>query len=166
MSEDKPAMIYPVPEHVEAGSNKYTLVITAAKRARQIANGADPFVPSHSSNPLTTAFEELAQSMVIAIQTPEPEVVPVIEPENHLASVASVISPQIDEADDATVQDLYHDDDDLEEAGDLESQLVRSLMGADTLEDGSDTDEDLDGLTIVDPESDETEEPIENEPGL
>jgi DNA-directed RNA polymerase subunit omega len=47
----------------EVGS-KYALVILAAKRARHLKEGSPPLVRSASSNPLTVAFEEIADGKV------------------------------------------------------------------------------------------------------
>ncbi|HTE02854.1 MAG TPA: DNA-directed RNA polymerase subunit omega, partial [bacterium] len=40
--------------------NKYALVIVAAKRARQLKEGALPMVEVDSANPVTVALEEIA----------------------------------------------------------------------------------------------------------
>ena len=41
--------------------SKYTLVVLAAKRAREIMSGETPFVESKSNKPVTIALEEIAQ---------------------------------------------------------------------------------------------------------
>ncbi|MBE3575322.1 MAG: DNA-directed RNA polymerase subunit omega [Firmicutes bacterium] len=40
--------------------SKYALAVAAAKRARQIMNGAPAMVESHSTQPVTLALEEIA----------------------------------------------------------------------------------------------------------
>lgn len=40
--------------------SKYTMVVAAAKRARQLTDGAPPAVESKSKKPVTIALEELA----------------------------------------------------------------------------------------------------------
>ena len=41
-------------------NSRYTIVIAAAKRARQIVGGAEPLLPnSHGKKPLSIAIEEL-----------------------------------------------------------------------------------------------------------
>jgi DNA-directed RNA polymerase subunit omega len=67
-------MIVPSPDRLEnrVGS-KYALVIVAAKRARQLKEGAPPLVRSGSANPLTVALEEVAGGKVIPV---EPEDAP------------------------------------------------------------------------------------------
>ena len=44
--------------------NKYELVIVAAKRARQLKEGALPMVDVDSGNPVTVALEEIAAGKI------------------------------------------------------------------------------------------------------
>ena len=44
--------------------SKYALVIVAAKRARQLKEGALPLVDVDSSNPVTVALEEIAAGKI------------------------------------------------------------------------------------------------------
>lgn len=44
--------------------NKYALVIVAAKRARQLREGALPMVDIDSNNPVTLALEEIAAGKI------------------------------------------------------------------------------------------------------
>lgn len=44
--------------------NKYALVIVAAKRARQLKEGALPMVDIDSGNPVTIALEEIAAGKI------------------------------------------------------------------------------------------------------
>ena len=44
--------------------NKYALVIVAAKRARQLKEGALPMVEIDSGNPVTVALEEIAAGKI------------------------------------------------------------------------------------------------------
>ena len=53
-------MIYPSADKLDAMESKYALVIVAAKRARQIKDGARHMTDSRSGNPLTVALEEIA----------------------------------------------------------------------------------------------------------
>ncbi len=45
-------------------SNKYALVIVAAKRARQLKDGALPMVDIDTGNPVTIALEEIAAGKI------------------------------------------------------------------------------------------------------
>ncbi len=50
-------------EHVE---NRFDLVLLAARRARQIAQGADPLVPPENDKPTVIALREIAENLVTA----------------------------------------------------------------------------------------------------
>ncbi|MCP1675354.1 DNA-directed RNA polymerase subunit omega [Natronocella acetinitrilica] len=47
-------------------ANRFELVLVASKRARQIANGADPFVPLENDKPTVLALREIADDHVDA----------------------------------------------------------------------------------------------------
>ena len=65
-------MIYPSADRLEDKvGNKYSLVIVAAKRARQLKEGAMPLAESKSQNPLSIAMDEVAASKVIALEPPD-----------------------------------------------------------------------------------------------
>lgn len=44
--------------------SKYTLVVAAAKRAREITEGAHPFVDVDSLKPVTVALREIANNKI------------------------------------------------------------------------------------------------------
>ena len=48
-------------EHVE---NRFDLVLLAARRARQIANGSDPLVPPENDKPTVIALREIAENLI------------------------------------------------------------------------------------------------------
>ena len=73
-------MIYPAPDKLDAMESKYALVIVAAKRARQIKDGARRLSDSKSTNPLTVALEELAVDAIIPVQVGDPEQLPTSVP--------------------------------------------------------------------------------------
>ena len=50
-------------EHVE---NRFDLVLLAARRARQIAQGADPLVPAENDKPTVIALREIADNLINA----------------------------------------------------------------------------------------------------
>ncbi|MEA3401385.1 MAG: DNA-directed RNA polymerase subunit omega [Armatimonadota bacterium] len=64
---------------------RYPLVVAAAKRARQLKEGAVPLVKVQSSNLLTVALAEIAAGKVVVKEVgepgDEPEVKPVARPE-------------------------------------------------------------------------------------
>lgn len=66
--------IYPSPDKLDAMKSKYALVILAAKRARQIKDGARRLLPTSSTNPLTIALEEIAAGQIIERIVEDPTV--------------------------------------------------------------------------------------------
>jgi DNA-directed RNA polymerase subunit omega len=48
---------------------KYTLVVFAAKRARELMSGDSPLVESKSNKPVTVALEEIAQGKIVYQRT-------------------------------------------------------------------------------------------------
>lgn len=58
--------IYPSPDKLDSQESKYALVILAAKRARQIKDGARKLITTTSANPLTIALEEIGEGEIIA----------------------------------------------------------------------------------------------------
>jgi len=48
-------------EHVD---NRFDLVLLAARRARQISQGADPLVPAENDKPTVIALREIAENLV------------------------------------------------------------------------------------------------------
>ena len=50
-------------EHIE---NRFDLVLLAARRARQIAQGADPLVPGENDKPTVIALREIAENLINA----------------------------------------------------------------------------------------------------
>ena len=73
-------MIYPAADQLDAMPSKYALVIVAAKRARQVKEGARRFVPSKSTNALTVALEEIASGEIVPLLVGEPEKLPTSVP--------------------------------------------------------------------------------------
>lgn len=51
-------------EHAMKEESRYTLVMVAAKRARQIVDGASSKVESRSHKPVTIALDEIAEDKV------------------------------------------------------------------------------------------------------
>jgi len=59
--------------------NRFEMVLTATKRARQIANGAEPLVEEENDKPTVIALREIADGLV------DPERVDVIQAEIEAA---------------------------------------------------------------------------------
>ena len=54
--------MYAIPDDSEQST--YRFIIVAAKRARQLQNGARPFLPTTSKKPTVTAMEEVRRGLV------------------------------------------------------------------------------------------------------
>jgi DNA-directed RNA polymerase subunit omega len=116
-------MIYPEADKLDALESRYALVIVAAKRARQIKEGARTFVKSRSNNPLTVALEEIANGSIIPVSTGEPEPLPTVEPTPvvgglaataDLAKTSATLSREDVEAMLPVGDEASHDQDDLD----------------------------------------------------
>ena len=59
--------------------NRFEMVLTATKRARQIANGADPLVEEENDKPTVIALREIAEGII------DPEKVDVLQAEIEAA---------------------------------------------------------------------------------
>ena len=44
--------------------SKYEMVVLAARRARQLVDGAKPLVPTRATKPVSMAFEEMAANVL------------------------------------------------------------------------------------------------------
>jgi DNA-directed RNA polymerase subunit omega len=123
-------MIYPNPDKLDAMDSKYALVIVAAKRARQVKEGARRFVGSRSTNPLTVALEEIAEDQIIPLQVAEPEAIADPEPETDV--FGGILSLGDDEESDGTTDDLARllaaDDDDEVEAFEADAEVEDDIL--------------------------------------
>jgi len=136
-------MIYPAPDKLDNVGSKYALVIVAAKRAKQLRDGARRLVESKSTNPLTVALEELAEGKITMLQVGEPEPLPSGPAPTPV--LGGLLSTYLDDdlaADDAKADDLLplgDDSDDLEvvAADDEEDEgdLAVAVLGDEEAED-------------------------------
>ena len=88
-------MIYPNADKLDAMSSKYALVIIAAKRARQVKEGARRYVNSKSTNTLTVALEEISEGEITSILVGEPEKLPKTAPAT--AVLTGLVATSIDD---------------------------------------------------------------------
>jgi DNA-directed RNA polymerase subunit omega len=54
--------MYAIPDDQEHST--YRFIIVASKRARQLQNGARPFLPNNSKKPTVTSMEEVRRGLV------------------------------------------------------------------------------------------------------
>jgi len=53
-----------VEDCLENIENRFELVLTATKRARQIGHGSDPMVPEENDKPTVLALREIAEGLI------------------------------------------------------------------------------------------------------
>jgi DNA-directed RNA polymerase subunit omega len=109
--------------------NKYSLVIVAAKRARQLKEGHIPLARDTSENKLSVALREIEEQKLQPVAPPEEEVAPA--PRDVIASLVAGAEFDMDE------------DMDLDE-GDAVDDLAALLVGADEDAETEDEEEDAD----------------------
>ena len=90
-------MIYPSADKLENWGSKYSLVVLAAKRAKQLKNGAPVMIETDSVNPLTVALEEIAAGKILC-RTPETDEVPAAAQEPEVAQLLAIPEGQAEEA--------------------------------------------------------------------
>lgn len=130
-------MIYPYADRLEDQvKSRYTLVVLAAKRAKQLRDGAPKLIETTSTNPLTIALEEIAAGKVIpevashdevparSIE-PELEAIPGIETDQEEATELTAEAPSV-----------------VDEAARIAELLKVPGMDEETTEEESDTDTD------------------------
>ncbi len=72
--------MFSVEELSDRVGGRYALVVAAAKRARQLKNGAVPLVKINSNNYLTVALAEIAAGKVVVKEPGEPGDEPEVRP--------------------------------------------------------------------------------------
>lgn len=141
-------MIYPSADKIDkAIDSKYALVVLAAKRAKQLKEGARPLIATDSTNPLTIALEEIAggaikyqfdenslagrealedKKAVVGSRTLDVENDPLALPDDLVAKAATALGADLDDSeDDSEVEEEVEEEEDEDEAlsldGDAES---------------------------------------------
>ena len=79
-----------VEECLDNVGNRFELVLTATRRARQIAHGADSLVPEQNDKPTVIALREIAAGLI------DPERVDMIQAQIEAAEVFDVVDPEED----------------------------------------------------------------------
>lgn len=145
--------IFPAPDtlnDVEYG--KFVLANLAAKRAKQIKEGAPPLVRIDSSHPLSIALEEIAQGKIKPILGADAQQAELEEDYSVLDDLGledvGILLPGVDDDDDDDTVDIdlddlgLDDDDDDDDDEDGEIEIKAPSLG-DLLEDDSDDDDDV-----------------------
>ena len=66
-------------ELLEKSESRYTLVVEASKRGRQIVGGSQPLIDANEMKPLKTAVEESRRGLITYDQATEAEELPAHE---------------------------------------------------------------------------------------
>ncbi len=130
--------------------NKYSLVILAAKRARQLKEGHPPLSRESSDNKLSVALREVADHKLQPIAPPEEEIAPA--PRDMITSLVTGADFDMDE------------DMDLEE-GDAVDDLAALLVGGADEEEAeaeTETEEDETPAAAAKTDDDEDEDDAED----
>ncbi len=155
-------MIFPYMDVLENWGSKYALTILAAKRAKQIKEGASPLIRTQSKNPLTIALEEIALGKITCEIAETDLVLPEsIEPDvSALLSVpidTSLVEEHEEEHEEKVASVGLLDEEELETEEDLEEDVGETfeeeLAGAGIHEEDEDLnvggiDDDNDGLPV------------------
>lgn len=99
----------PIEELMDRVGSRFSLVVAAAKRARQLKDGAVPLVSCDSENPLTIALHEIAAGKVVVKPPGEPGDEPAIEvaePEPREAQAAALnLAHELEDEEDEDFED-------------------------------------------------------------
>ena len=153
--------ILPQPDILnQAEYGKFVLANLAAKRAKQIKEGAPPLVRIDSSHPLSIALAEIAAGKIRPLMGEEAEAAMADQLETlEELSTERFLLPGLDD-DELTVG---VDEEDSEEEGDEPASLLTDLLGDDA-EDEVEVDlEDSDEISLDDLAKQEDEESEEGE---
>jgi DNA-directed RNA polymerase omega subunit len=177
-------MIYPEADKLDAMESKYALVIVAAKRAKQLKDGARRYVGTRSTNTLTVALEEIADGQIVPLLVGEPEKLPTSLPatpvlgglvatsddddegihEHTAAEIGALLSDEEEveayEADSVLNDDIMQTEDDVMEAevddAAEEGPYGIVMPGDEALDAGAnDTAQDAEDLEIDDADTEE-----------
>ena len=162
-------MIYPSADKLESWGSKYSLVVLAAKRAKQIKSGAPPLIDTDSRNPLTIALEEIASGR-IQCQVPDHDILPKTTQEAEVAELLAIPSvPAGEETADADTETaaVYSDDVELleeeEEDEEEEEEEEQEVLGTEDEEDVEEEDLGAHGFEEEHIEGEAEEEHLDNE---
>ena len=117
---------FPIEELVDRCGSRFTVVVAAAKRAKQIKEGAPPLVNLPTRNPLTIALHEIAAGLIEITEEPVIEEVSVAAAEEAIGELAA---PEVVEAllGKATASDELAEDMDDDYDADLDEDVAADL---------------------------------------
>lgn len=130
--------------------NKYSLVIVAAKRARQLKEGAMPMADVTSENVLSQALAEVQQEKISAIAPPdveEREALPLIDDASSAAVLLASLGGDDLDLDDEESDSLLEDEEEGEDeliiapTGEEEEEEAEEPEGEESEEEGGEESE-------------------------
>lgn len=113
---------FPVEELVDRVGNRYALTVAVAKRARQLKEGAQPFVDIESKSPTTIALHEIAEGHVQLAEVTEDEPEPEKEPAEEVAELLGTTIEEMGEEDEEEAEEPQDEPPETEEEGDEEDE--------------------------------------------
>lgn len=164
-------MIYPSADILEKWGSKYSLVVLAARRAKQIKSGAPPLIETRSRNPLTIALEEIAAGKV-QCQVADHDILPKTSQEVEVAQLLAIPTLSVD--DEATAEaiaafsdetELIAEDEEEMEEEEEEDDLLHKSFDEDEEEEHEEEEEEEEAHFVDDVEDEVKEEPIQ-EPSI
>ncbi len=116
-----PEIIVDEPGVANQPKSRYSLVVLAAKRARQLKDGAPPLVEPTSPNLLTTALQEIAAGKIGIIEAAE-------QPDDEAPhySRGGFIASEYDDI----INDVDLSPGDLSDEDDSDTEILTALSGA------------------------------------
>ena len=148
---------FPIEELVDRCGSRFTVVVAAAKRAKQIKEGAPPLLNLPTRNPLTIALHEIAAGLVEI--GPEPIIVEPVAVATLAEPIGELAAPEVVEAliakSAAVAEDIISAGDDYD--SELDEEIAEDLD-----EELEDEDEEEDE-ELEESETDEEEEEWEPE---
>ena len=112
-------------ENASEITSRYTIVIAAAKRARQIIDGDEPMVIEKKGKPLSTAVDEINESKIRVVPEGEGTVLnlnPVFDEEEYFKMEEEFAKKELSENDDTDKVETSEDDILFDEDEDLDNE--------------------------------------------
>jgi DNA-directed RNA polymerase subunit omega len=160
--------ILPQPDVLnEAEYGKFVLANLAAKRAKQIKEGAPPLVRIDSSHPLTIALAEIAAGKIKPLMGEEAEAAMAeqLESLDELTADRFLLPGLDDEEGLVDAIDVDEEETDEDEVGATSTSLLADLLGDEDLEDEVEVEDEEGEISLDDlakQEEEEEEEPDED----
>lgn len=117
--------------------SRYTIVIAAAKRARQLIDGHEPIIDEESikvDKAMSIAVEEMYQGKIEVVPEGEGTVLNLKKHEDEVEATEEVVPEENDDFDDVMEDEEFEDDLDLDIDSEIDN-IAQLLAGENNLED-------------------------------